>query len=196
MAVSSPQKQQQRPVNAVQQRLVGLNLLERAVKALTDSELDQLVGQLNDEQKEALTKRAGSLESASVREQLGRGRMNGMLEGISTLLADTCLADCIEVLGESSDNPTEEELKDALPGLVERHGVGAVRVMMTTAIVGEALASPILKDLLKSDAVVALPPAEFVSITVPKPVDPDRDAKLAIRKARKDAEKAARAKGR
>lgn len=194
--MSSPQKQQQRPVNAVQQRLVGLNLLERAVKALSDDELDALVLQLTEEQKEALAKRAGSLESTSVREQLGRGRMNGMLEGISSLLADRCLTDCIEVLGESSDNPTEDELQGVLPGLVERHGVGAVRVMMTTAIVGEALATPILKDLLKTDALVALPPAEFVSITVPKPVDPDRDAKLALRKARKDAEKVARAKRR
>ena len=194
--MSSPQKQQQRPVNAVQQRLVGLNLLERAVKALSDDELDALVLQLTEEQKEALAKRAGSLESTSVREQLGRGRMNGMLEGISSLLADRCLTDCIEVLGESSDNPTEDELQGVLPGLVERHGVGVVRVMMTTAIVGEALATPILKDLLKTDALVALPPAEFVSITVPKPVDPDRDAKLALRKARKDAEKVARAKRR
>ena len=59
---------------------------------------------------------------------------------------------------------------------------------------GEALASPILKDLLKSDPVVALPPAELVSITVAKPVDPDREAKLAARKARKDAEKVAKAK--
>lgn len=166
------------------------------MKALSDPELDLLVSQLTDEQKEALTKRAGSLESESVREQLGRGRMNGMLEGIATLLADKCLADCIEVLGESSDNPTEDELRTVLPGLVERHGVGAVRVMMTTAIVGEALATPILKDLLKNDSVVALPPAEFVSITVPKPVDPDRGAKLAVRKARKDAERAARAKRR
>ena len=194
--MSSPQKQQQRPVNAVQQRLVGLNLLERAVKALSDDELDALVLQLTEEQKEALAKRAGSLESTSVREQLGRGRMNGMLEGISSLLADRCLTDCIEVLGESSDNPTEDELQGVLPGLVERHGVGVVRVMMTTAIVGEALATPILKDLLKTDALVALPPAEFVSITVPKPVDPDRDAKLALRKVRKDAEKVARAKRR
>ncbi len=196
MAVSSPQKQQQRPVNAVQQRLVGLNLLERSVKALTDDELDKLIGGLNDEQKEALEKRAGSLAPGTIRDVLARGRMNGMLEGISTLLADTCLVDCIEVLGESSDNPNESELQEALPGLVERHGVGAVRVMMSTAIVGEALASPILKDLLKSDELVALPPAEFVSITVAKPVDPDRDAKLAVRKARKDAEKAAKAKRR
>jgi hypothetical protein len=194
--VSSAQTKTQRPVNAVQQRLIALNLLERAVKAMTDAELDGCVAGLDEEQTKLVEQRCSGLDAATVRESMAKGRMNGLLEGISSLLADKALADCVESLGESSDNPTEAELVEVLPGLVERHSVGAVRLMMASAIMGEALASPILKGLLKTDPTLALPPAELVSITVAKPVDPDRDAKLAIRKARKDAEKAAKAKRR
>ena len=192
--MSSPQQKIQRPVNAVQSRLIAISLLERAVRAATDDEIAGMVVGLTDEQSKLLEQRCQGTDTASVRAALTKGRMNGTLEGIAALLADRCLADCVEVLGDSSDNPTEAELQEALPGLVERHSVGATRMMMASAIVGEALASPILKDLLKSDPVVALPPPDLVSITVPKPVDPDRDAKLAARKARKDAEKAAKAK--
>ena len=191
--MSAAQTKTQRPVNAVQQRLIALNLLERAVKAMTDAEVDGCVAGLNEEQAKLVEQRCGGLGATVVRTALGKGRMNGLLEGISSLLADGCLADCVESLGESSDNPTEAELDGVLPGLVERHSVGAVRLMMASAIMGEALASSILKGLLKSDETFALPPAELVSITVAKPIDPDRDAKLAIRKARKDAEKAAKA---
>lgn len=193
-AVSSPQQKIQRPVNAVQSRLIAISLLERAVRAATDDEIVAMIGGLTEEQSKVLEQRCHATDTASVRTALTKGRVNGTLEGIAALLADRCLADCVEALGESSDNPTEAEVQEALPGLIERHSVGATRMMMASAIVGEALASPILKDLLKSDPVVALPPAELVSITVPKPVDPDRDAKLAARKARKDAEKAAKAK--
>ena len=193
-AVSSPQQKIQRPVNAVQSRLIAISLLERAVRAATDEEIAGMVGGLTEEQSKVLEQRCHGTDTESVRAALAKGRMNGTLEGIAALLADRCLADCVEALGESSDNPTEAELQEALPGLLERHSVGAARMMMASAIVGEALASPILKDLLKSDPVVALPPAELVSITVPKPLDPDRDSKLAARKARKDAEKAAKAK--
>ncbi len=192
--MSSPQQKIQRPVNAVQNRLIAISLLERAVRAATDDEVAAMVSRLTEEQTKVLEQRCSGTDTDAVRAALTKGRMNGTLEGIAALLADACLADCVESLGESSDNPTEAELLEVLPGLVERHSVGATRIMMASAIVGEALASPILKDLLKSDPVVALPPAELVSITVAKPVDPDRDAKLAIRKARKDAEKAAKAK--
>lgn len=191
--MSSAQTKTQRPVNAVQQRLIALNLLERAVKAMTDGEIDGCVSGLDEEQSKLVEQRCSGLDAVSVRTALGKGRMNGLLEGISALLADKCLANCVESLGESSDNPTEAELTEVLPGLVDQHGVGAVRLMMASAIMGEALASPILKSLLKSDDTLALPPAELVSITVAKPLDPDRDAKLAVRKARKDAEKAAKA---
>lgn len=192
--MSSPQQKIQRPVNAVQSRLIAISLLERAVRAATDDEIAGMVAVLTDEQSKLIEQRCNGTDTAAVRAALNKGRMNGTLEGIAALLADRCLADCVESLGESSDNPTEAELLEVLPGLVERHSVGATRMMMASAIIGEALASPILKDLLKSDPVVALPPAELVSITVAKPVDPDREAKLAARKARKDAEKVAKAK--
>ena len=37
-------------------------------------------------------------------------------------LTDACLADCIEQLGDHADNPSTDQLKEVLPGIVERHG--------------------------------------------------------------------------
>ena len=103
---------------------------------------------------------------AAIREAGVKGRVNGTLESIAVVLADACLADCIEQLGDHSDNPTSDQLREVLPGLVERHGVACTRLMLATTVVGEAPASAIVRDLLKHDDDVKLPPME------PRPIPP------------------------
>lgn len=73
--MSSAQTKTQRPVNAVQQRLIALNLLERAVKAMTDAEVDGCVAGLNEEQTKLVEQRCGGLGATVVRTALGKGRM-------------------------------------------------------------------------------------------------------------------------
>ena len=113
-------------------RLQSLGLLDRALAATTDEEIDALVAALDDDHREAVVK----------------GRVNGTLESIAVVLADACLADCIEQLGDHSDNPTSDQLREVLPGLIERHGVACTRLMLATTVVGEAPASAIVRDLL------------------------------------------------
>ena len=84
--------------------------------------------------------------------------MNGGLEQITTILCDPCLAECIEALGDHADNPTEEQLKEVTPALVDKWGVPTVRMMIAGSIAGEAAASVMLTRLLKSDEELALPP--------------------------------------
>ena len=55
------------------------------------------------------------------------GRIDGGMEAIAAVLTDACLADCIKELGDNSDNPSTDELKAVLPGIVERHGVASTR---------------------------------------------------------------------
>ena len=56
--------------------------------------------------------------------------MNGGMESLAVVLTDATLADCIEQLGDHSEDPTSDELRDVLPGIVERHGLAATRIML------------------------------------------------------------------
>ena len=63
------------------------------------------------------------------------------MEAIAAIITDACLADCIEALGDHADNPSTDELREVLPGVVERHGVAVTRIMLAATVVGEAPAA-------------------------------------------------------
>jgi hypothetical protein len=154
-------------VNQVKNRLQALGLLDRSFAAATDEELATAVEALDDDHRDALTEVVkGEPTADAIREAIARGRLDGTLEGVALVLTDKALADCVEQLGEHAENPTSDQLREVLPGLVERHGVAIARMMLSSTVVGEAPASAIIRDLLKHDELVQLPPAE------PKPIAP------------------------
>jgi len=178
-------------VNQVKNRIASLALLDRAFRQLTDDTVVTLRANLDDEKREAFDKVAGAKDSsdadlvAAVRSVAIKGRLNGNLERMSLLLSDACLSDCIEALGNSADDPSEEQLRDVIPGLVEKHGLATVQVMMASAVTGEAEASPILVRFLKHDDAWKLPPVETVT-TAPVVATPTDDAeRIALREQRK-----------
>ena len=63
-----------------------------------------------------------------------------------------------------ADNPSSDQLREVMPGIVERHNVGIGRIMLASTVAGEAPASAIIRDLLKNDEVLALPKAEEVEL--------------------------------
>src|SRR5262245_55156147 len=145
-------------MNQVKNRLQSLGLLDRSFAGATDEELDAAVAALDDDHRDALVELAGAdPDAAAIREAIGHGRLDGTLEGVALVLTDACLADCIEQLGEHAENPTSDELREVLPGVVERHGVAITRIMLASTIVGEAPASEIIRDLLKHVELVKLP---------------------------------------
>lgn len=183
-------------VNQTRTRLQSLGLLGRAFQAATDEELDSLVAGLDEDHLDALTE-LGATDAASVRATVADGRIDGTMESIAVVLVDACLADCIEQLGDHADNPSSDELRDVLPGIIERHGVAATRIMLASTVAGEANASAIIRDLLKSDDDVKLPPAEEPPVVVFErhrdDDDPDRQALLTRRREqRKSKQDAAR----
>ena len=99
--------------------------------------------------------------------------MNGTLESVALVLTDAALADCIEKLGDHADNPTSEQLTEVLPGVIERHGLAITRMMLASTVAGEAAAANVIRDLLKHDDTVKLPPEEPRQI-VPA-IEPDTD---------------------
>jgi len=186
-------------VSQLKTRLQALSLLDRALAAMTEEELATLVDKLPDDHRQALDKIAGARDEdgfsdpaardLAVRATAARGRMNGGLEQVATILCDPCLADCVEALGDHADNPTEDELLDVTPALVDKYGLATVRLMMAGSVAGEAAASVALTRLLKHDETLALPPVEHEEVTVLPPPTADEEIK-AKRKAAKLAKKA------
>jgi hypothetical protein len=194
-------------------RLQALALLDRAISAMTDAELEALVAALPDDHRAAIDKVCGAREGGfedpaartlAIRATAARGRMSGALEQISTVLTDVCLADCIEKLGENADNPSEEDLAEVTPGLIERHGLPTVRLTLAASVAGDAAASVLLTRLLKHDEVLGLPPEDepAPAVVLTKEIDEETRAKRRAAKERKQAdarlrrEQQARARGR
>src|SRR5690606_16255618 len=123
----------------------------------------------------------GEATPDAIRAAVHTGRLNGGMESIAMVLTDASLTDCIDKLGDHADNPTREQLTDVLPGVVERHGLAATRMMLASTVAGEAAASVVIRDLLKNDELVKLPKEEARRI-VPaaeraddEQPDPERD---------------------
>ncbi len=110
------------------------------------------------------------------------------------MVTDPCLAKCIELLGENSDNPTHDQLQEIVPALVEEFTLPTTRLMLACSVAGEAAASEMLIHVLKQDETLALPPAAKVEVEVrPAPTaDDETKAKRKALKERKQAEAAAR----
>jgi hypothetical protein len=177
-------------VNQMKTRLQSLGLLDRALRAASDEELAAAVAGLGDDHKEAVERIAGgSTDVDAVREAAGKGRIDGTLESLAMVLTDAALADCIKELGDHADNPTSDQLRAVLPGLIERHGLGVTRLMLASTVAGEAQAAPVIRDLLKHDEAVKLPPAEErprgPMVRAPRVPDVERDAIKARRQEQK-----------
>jgi hypothetical protein len=175
-------------------RLQALGLLDRAIAATTDEELEALVAGLSDDHREAVERIAGGTTPADVRDAVSKGRINGGMESLAAVLTDACLTDCVEQLGDHADNPTSDQLREVIPGIVERHGVAVTRIMLASTVAGEAAAAAIIRDLLKHDDLVKLPPAEPRPITpivqAPEVPSEEREAVLAKRRDMRDRRRA------
>lgn len=173
-------------------RMQALGLLDRAIKAASDEELAALVEALDDDHREGLEGFVDSVDVDGVRDGVKAGRVDGGMEAIAAVLSDACLADCIEQLGEHADNPSSDELREVLPGVVERHGAAVTRIMLASTVAGEAPASAIIRDLLKHDELVALPKVDETA-TTPELVTPSRpDGEQAALRAKRKAARAAK----
>lgn len=180
-------------------RLQALALLDRALAAMTDDELEALVTTLPEDHRQALDKLCGAREGGfedpaartlAIRATAARGRMSGALEQIATVLTDPALAECIEKLGDNADNPSEEDLKKVTPELIEHHGVAAVRLMLAASVAGDAAASVMLMRVLKHDEELGLPPEPEPGpvVVLTKEIDEETKARRKAAKERKQAE--------
>lgn len=187
-------------MNQVKNRLAALAMLDRAFRLLDDARIGELYESLEEESQDAIQHVASvkgqELDTAAmvaaIKSSAAKGRMNGDLERLAILLTDKCLSDCIEALGDRADAPNEAELRAVLPAIIATHTLPVAQVMMASVVTGEALASPIITRLLKSDDAWKLPPVG-PSTAAPAPVsnpvdDAARQALKEQRRARRQAE--------
>lgn len=188
-------------MNQTKNRMQALGLLDRSFKAATDDELATAIEALDDEHREGLDSFVEAATPEGLRTAVKAGRINGDMEAIAAIVSDLCLADCIKGLGDNADNPSTDQLNEVLPGVVERHGVAVTRMMLAATVVGEAPASAIIRDLLKTDELVALP--KPVEVSIAPLIDtskrsPEEQAEMKAKRAeskaaKKEADRARRA---
>lgn len=188
-------------MSQLKNRLQALSLLDRAFSAMTDDELATLVASLPEDHVAALDEVCGARDGGftdaeartlAIRATAARGRMNGGLEQVCTLVTDPALAKCIELLGDHSDNPTDEQVLEVSPALVEEFGLAATRLMLASSVAGEAAASEALTRLLKHDETLALPPAERVDVEMLPAPSADEETKARRKAAKEKKQEAAR----
>ncbi len=178
-------------MNSTKAHIAALSLLDRALIAVTDDELAALLAGLPEDHTTAV-KRICDLRDEdadlveAVRIAAHKGRLNGDLQRLGVVLSDASLADCLEQLGDAADMPTEEELQAVIPGLIERHGLGIVRVMLAATVVGEAPVSAMIVGLLKTDETVKLDPIELKPLAPLLPPKADDDERLRLKAQRKE----------
>ncbi len=123
---------------------------------------------------------------AAIRTTAHKGRLNGDLQRLGVVLSDACLAECVEELGDAAELPSEADLQKVMPGLVDKHGVGVVRLMLASTVVGEAPASATIVGMLKNDELVKLPPAADKPLAPLLPLKQDDAERLALKAQRKE----------
>lgn len=130
------------------------------------------------------TDTAGLIDA--IRATAHKGRLNGDLQRLGVVLSDACLADCVEQLGDAADLPGLEDLEKVMPALVGKHGVGVVRMMLASTVVGEAPASATIVGMLKNDELVKLPASEDKPLAPLLPLKQDDAERLALKAQRKE----------
>ncbi len=188
-------------VNQMKNRMQALGLLDRAFKATPDDQLTSAVDALDDDHREALETFVDDLTADGLRAGVRAGRIDGGMEAIAAIVTDAALADCIEQLGDHADNPSSDQLREVMPGIVERHNLGISRIMLASTVAGEAPAAAIIRDLLKNDETLALPKVEEVELaplidTSKRSADEQaelRAQRKAAKKAKQEAERARKA---
>ncbi|MEO7397508.1 MAG: hypothetical protein ABIW84_02985, partial [Ilumatobacteraceae bacterium] len=168
-------------VSAVR-RISGLR--QEASFGAADTTAADLAGQSDQGSEHDLTSAPALIDDSfvdAVRAAAHKGRLNGDLQRLGVVMSDACLADCVTQLGDKAEMPTEDDLKEVLPGLVEAHGVGLVRLMLASTVVGEAPASATIVALLKDDELVALPPGEQKPLAPLLPLKQDNDERLRLK---------------
>lgn len=174
-------------------------LLDRRYSAafenLEDSALAELASVLEGDLKDGFARIIGLPEGAfddtatlgaAVREGIAKRRM---AHDAGVILAEPCTQWAIEELGDSSEDPTLEELHVLLPKAIEKFGLEAVRLM----VIQYSRSLKGFRELVATDERFAMGGAATPVVVLEKD-EAEQAAKREARKARKALEAAKKSK--
>jgi hypothetical protein len=94
---------------------------------------------------------------------LVRRKLHGMSvdrqHAVATALTQRANDMTVDLLGDSSEDPSRADLEAALPAVIEAHGVELVRLMLASYAVSDAPVRAVMRELLDSDERFVLPDA-------------------------------------
>ena len=166
-----------------------------AFENLEDSTIATLAAALEGDLKDAFARIVGLSEGAfedtaslgaAGREAISKRRV---AHDSGVILAEPCTQWSIEQLGDSSEDPTLEELNDLLPKAIEKFGIEAVRLM----VIQYSRSLKGFRQLVAADERFAVQSA-VANMGVLEKDEAEQAAKREARKARKAAEAEKKAK--
>lgn len=166
-----------------------------AFETLDDATIAALAGQLEGELRDGFARIIGLADGAFdnaatlgglVREGIAKRRV---AHDAGVVLAEPCTQWCIEQLGDSSEDPTLEQLQAVLPESIEKFGMDATRLM----VIQYSRSLKGFRQLVATDERFAAT-GTAPTVGVLEKDEAVQAAKREARKARKVAEQAHRAK--
>ena len=166
-----------------------------AFENLEDSTIATLAAGLEGDLKDAFARIVGLSEGAfedtatlgaAIREGISKRRV---AHDSGVILAEPCTQWSIEQLGDSSEDPTLEELNDLLPKAIDKFGIEAVRLM----VIQYSRSLKGFRQLVAADERFAVQSA-VANMGVLEKDEAEQAAKREARKARKAQEAAKKAK--
>jgi len=147
-----------------------LDRLSAALATFDDDALDDAIRALGEgehlaELAQALNAKRPALLSHPHPSHLVRPRIYSGPPGRRVLaalsIAGPCSDDCIDVLGDKSDEPTREDMDGVLDDLVERWGAQMVTLMLAAYPAMDAPAGPTFSEILDDDERFAIPDSAY-----------------------------------
>lgn len=94
----------------------------------------------------AALRRRGPVASA-----VGRPQYRAVLPYLATAVSEDCLAQTIEALGDHADDPSKEQLLEALGSVGESHSDATIAVMLASVAVSDMAASDLCFEVVTGD---------------------------------------------
>jgi hypothetical protein len=127
--------------------------LREGLASMDEKALQEMAGHLN---LPRATIHLGDALVPLVRRKLRAAHPEHQLN-VAFAMTDDINHDTVEALGEHAEDPSREELLEALPGVLDEHATPLVTLMMSAYAVSDAPCRAVMRDLLETDERFSVP---------------------------------------
>jgi hypothetical protein len=136
-----------------------LEQMKRALAALDDATLRNALAGMSEKSRQEVathlqmpraTMHLGDALLPLVRRKLPTAAPDHQLQVLFSL-AQPANDQTVELLGKRSEDPTQEDLLEVLPSVIDAHGVELVTLMLAGYAASDAVCRPVMREILESD---------------------------------------------